>query len=524
MLIVSLTFVGYSNIDFDASQTSVLLLNRIGTDLIPSNTPPKLDSPFDMIESLITTENPYGAVINTTSQQHLDELFEAYSSPGDFILLLNRENPNVNNQVITFKKALRQHHPTSNIKAIYYDKTTDPEQLLKKLQEETLTKDIVIAIAEFSPSMDQNITDFHNHLAQNVFNTFDSDAATKLDTNDHLGIETLMSYLKDKDAMNADIWGMESNPDHTSFFVNFHKGLPSENERDLTILAFGDVMLGRHVRTLMERNGLDYPFRAIAGPENRFLKGSDIVFANLEGPIRGQGSKGGTSMVFAFNQDIAPLLKSYGFNLLSISNNHTYDKGADGYNETVQTLNENEIGWCGDYHYANPDSVYYGTLSDTKYAFICVQDVTVRLDIDETVRLITEVKSNVDYLIVSAHWGNEYQHTPNTSKQIEPAHKFIDAGADLILGHHPHVAQTIEVYKDRYIFYSLGNFIFDQYFSTATQQGLAAGIVLSKGDDGELETKVYYFPMQSKNSQPDHMPENSRGWLPEYLKTLQQQT
>ena len=117
---------------------------------------------------------------------------------------------------------------------------------------------------------------------------------------------------------------------------------------------------------------------------------------------------------------------------------------------------------------------------------------------EEIAKTIEQVKSSNPqaFLIVSIHWGEEYQ-LKNSISQQRLAHKMIDAGADLIIGHHPHVVQNIEIYKERLIFYSLGNFIFDQYFSKQTQQGLAVGV--------EVHPKEFVFrlfPIQSKLSQP----------------------
>ena len=97
------------------------------------------------------------------------------------------------------------------------------------------------------------------------------------------------------------------------------KQIKEPEDRNLTILAFGDIMLGRYVRVMMDENGLDYIFNGVSGPEE-FLPGgggdaggssADVIFGNLEGPISGQGKKGGTSLVFSFNEDIAPLLKNF---------------------------------------------------------------------------------------------------------------------------------------------------------------------------------------------------------------------
>ncbi len=307
------------------------------------------------------------------------------------------------------------------------------------------------------------------------------------------------------------------------------KQIKEPEDRNLTILAFGDIMLGRYVRVMMDENGADYIFNGINSPE-KFLQGAgyengaDVIFGNLEGPINGQGKKGGTSLVFSFNEDIAPLLKNFGFTLLSISNNHALDQGWKGRDTTISALENNELGWCGHPTDADPSSVYYSLVGQEKFAFVCFQDVTHKLDDEAAVELIKAIRPSVDYLIVSIHWGIEYKHKPDSKSQIEPGHAFIDAGADFVIGHHPHVVQSFEIYNGKVIFYSLGNFIFDQYWSKDTQEGLAIGIELDDtdgdgggwfGDYGDpFRTKINLFPIKIDKSQPRLMTEDERGkWI-----------
>ena len=107
--------------------------------------------------------------------------------------------------------------------------------------------------------------------------------------------------------------------------------------------------------------------------------------------------------------------------------------------------------------------------------------VGAKLDVKKAEAVVSALKGSVDWVIVSIHWGEEYDQYVNTAQQ-NLAHALIDRGADAIVGHHPHVVQGVEVYKNKPIFYSLGNFIFDQYFSVETQQGLAVSLEFS--DDG----------------------------------------
>lgn len=297
------------------------------------------------------------------------------------------------------------------------------------------------------------------------------------------------------------------------------KALDKEEKKvePVRILAFGDMMLGRYVRVLMDKNGLDYPFKNLPrGTE--FFPGADVVFGNLEGPIKGKGKKGGTSMVFNFGEDISPLLKDTGFNLLSIANNHAVDQGWTGRDTTIKSLEEAGLNWCGHPSEAAEESVYYGTYQEKKIAFVCFHDVTFKLEMDKANELIKQVRPNVDLLVVSIHWGIEYKNTADKKLQVEKGHQFIDAGADFIIGHHPHVVQNFEIYNGRFIFYSLGNFVFDQYWSQNTQKELAINITLDKKEDGKLKTMVHLIPMKSDYSQSRLMSEGEKKkWIEEFI-------
>lgn len=283
------------------------------------------------------------------------------------------------------------------------------------------------------------------------------------------------------------------------------------------ILAFGDMMLGRYVRILMDKNSMDYPFKNLPKGTD-FFQDADIVFGNLEGPIKGKGKKGGTAMVFSFGEDVAPLLKEVGFNLLSITNNHALDQGWDGRDSTIKALEDEDLGWCGHPSEAAKESVYYGTYHDKEIAFVCFQDVTFKLDMEKANALIKEVKSNVDLLVVSIHWGLEYKNTADKKLQVDKGHQFIDNGADFVIGHHPHVVQNFEVYNGKFIFYSLGNFVFDQYWSQNTQKELAINISFDQEEDGQLDTMVSLIPMKSDYSQSRLMTESEKKkWLEEFI-------
>ncbi len=266
-----------------------------------------------------------------------------------------------------------------------------------------------------------------------------------------------------------------------------------EEEEELTVMAFGDMMLGRYVRVLMDQNGKDYIFEGV----EELFDDADVLFANLEGPIKGEGKKGGTSMNFAFNEDIAPFLKEKGFDVLMVVNNHALDQGWDGRWSTMNELEDYGIGWCGHPTEADYDSVYKREKGGIEYAFVCFNDVGTNLDQEAAVTLVEDVSRDVDFTIVSIHWGVEYNHYPDNGMQVEPGREFVDAGADAVIGHHPHVVQGFEIYNDRPIFWSLGNFVFDQYWSVATQEELG---VLFTFSEEKISMKLH--PMKSELSKP----------------------
>jgi len=291
----------------------------------------------------------------------------------------------------------------------------------------------------------------------------------------------------------------------------------ADNPEKLTIMAFGDMMMGRYVRTLMDRKGMDYPFLRLDF-DTPFFGKADVRFANLEGPIKGKGFESGTSTTFGFNEDVAPFLKNYGFNVLSIANNHALDQHNDGRDSTVKAVEKEQIGWCGKIADTDEKNVYYSKIDNASYAFVCLNDVIYPLDRTKALELVKNVREKVDYLVISIHWGIEYSHRPNKNAQVDFGHALIENGADIIIGHHPHVVQSFENYKGKFIFYSLGNFIFDQYWSKDTQEELAIKIELDKDSDGKLATKVNLFPLKSERSQPRLLnTEENKNWLEKFI-------
>ncbi|MBU0707492.1 CapA family protein [Patescibacteria group bacterium] len=277
-------------------------------------------------------------------------------------------------------------------------------------------------------------------------------------------------------------------------------------KEDVTVIAVGDIMLGRYVETLMDKKGSTYPFEKISP----LLQSADLVIGNLEGPITiNHQQTPNNSLSFSFEPNSANILRQNNFDYVSLANNHTFDRGVNGYDNTVAVLKESGVSAFG--HPLEIDERYLQSKSidGHKILFIGLNATRPDFDQQETTDIISNVSAEQDvFTIISIHWGSEYQTTSN-QRQRDLAHALIDRGADLILGHHPHVTQELELYKDRLIVYSLGNFIFDQYFSEETQQGLALSFTLKDGT-----VKYMLNPLASHQSQPELMDESdSQEWL-----------
>lgn len=284
----------------------------------------------------------------------------------------------------------------------------------------------------------------------------------------------------------------------------------------VTLVAVGDVMLARKVNRLMAVQGDTYPFARL-GEE---FEDADITFGNLESPLSVRGKAlPGKGICFRARPEMAGELARQGFDVLSIANNHALDYDATAFLDTRDALRGAgikpvgggaNIGEARQLVVLERKGLRLGFLAYTDMAdlffhpqyprrFRATPDLAgvaplVEEDIKED---IAANRDKVDILIVSLHWGTEYSQVP-TAEQRRMARELVDTGADIILGHHPHVLQGIEVYKDGLIAYSLGNFIFDQDHKLITRQGLMLKVQLSP--QGVEEVVVY--PIFIEQSQP----------------------
>jgi len=221
------------------------------------------------------------------------------------------------------------------------------------------------------------------------------------------------------------------------------------------------------------------PFRKIAP----LMAASDITFVNLESPFSDQGRYLDTGLIFHAAPEMIAGLQLAGVSIASTANNHARDCGPHGVEFTVAWLRSHGIEPLGSSE--SESRTHQGVVlarNGVRFGFLGYtydqqngnwHDVDTRIamtDLTALCRDVTALRKRADVVIVSMHNGIEYMPKPNKA-QIAFAHAAIDAGATLVIGHHPHVVQPEEKYKGGLIFYSLGNLVFDQYQREATQHG-----------------------------------------------------
>lgn len=238
----------------------------------------------------------------------------------------------------------------------------------------------------------------------------------------------------------------------------------------ISLVAAGDVMLDRGVAKRIQANGLDWPFEKVAP----VIRSADLAFCNLECPLSADGQKIHKPVCFKANPAYAKGVAGAGFDVVSIANNHSLDCGREGLVETIRALDRAGIAHGGggkDLESASAPVIK--DIGGVRVAFLVrnmvfPEAVWYRTDVPTIAGMdqskiedeIHAAKSKADVVIVSVHWGVEYRQHPEDWQKVL-AHRMIDAGASLVLGHHPHTVQPVERYHGGVIAYSLGNFVFD---------------------------------------------------------------
>ncbi|MBN2201571.1 CapA family protein, partial [bacterium] len=289
----------------------------------------------------------------------------------------------------------------------------------------------------------------------------------------------------------------------------------------MTVAAVGDVMLAGSALPFIERFGPDYPFDST----RTLLQSADFAIANLEAPIGTGGRPFQKTYTFRVPPGFAGGLRNAGFDVLNLANNHILDYGVQPFRQTLRILDSLGIAACGagmnrraaeagaivvrggwkaaflGFSLTYPDA-FWATASRPGTAFAVKERIAAAID---------SLRPAADLVIVSFHWGKELHRTPQPY-QREFAHAAIDAGADFVIGHHPHVLQGFELYRGKPIAYSLGNFAFGSksvscregalFLASFDSSGFAGGQVIPLCVDYR---KVQYQPRPMTGAAADRL-------------------
>jgi len=281
------------------------------------------------------------------------------------------------------------------------------------------------------------------------------------------------------------------------FGEHLEKEKPEKQDLETKILHFGDLMLGRGVKRSID-SGVN-PFEYISSfiHEGEFHE----VVANLEGPFTDSEDCQVKPYSFRFNPAHAVLLVDAGITGVSLANNHSNDCYEPGTHDTRRILQEVGVDTFGD----DANSLDKGSLwySEKTGVVFLGFDMTLGLQsVHDMVRRIQGATETGERVVVHIHWGNEYELAPHEHER-ETAQLFVDSGVSLIIGHHPHVIQPAEIIGETPVFYSLGNFVFDQD-TPETQTGYALEERLKKDVESGviIERQFTVYPYRITGHRP----------------------
>lgn len=272
-----------------------------------------------------------------------------------------------------------------------------------------------------------------------------------------------------------------------------------------TLLAVGDIFpanLGYHngigiCGTFQKHNGSIWKDDMV-----NCLSKADIAIANLEGPIIPDSNKA-AKISFAGCKEFITFLKEVGIDIVSIANNHIMEQGEQGFHYTIDQLKKNQIHIIG--QAGINSNIFFYKVNDMTIAFAsfnAIADNSIgeplyQVFSEEVVLATLKDMQQFDFRVLSLHWGDEYIHIPSIN-QINMAKKFIDNGANIIIGHHPHVIQPVMEYNKGLVFFSLGNYLFDMIYKNNVRYGLISYINFY--NDKTIDYQIQGIKIQSNYS------------------------
>lgn len=313
------------------------------------------------------------------------------------------------------------------------------------------------------------------------------------------------------------------------FLVSVPSYSTSEADDILTISMVGDILLDGSVKRFIGKNGIDYPWKEV----QEYFKASDLTIGNLETSITDRNVKWeGKKYNFKAPSEVLKGLKDSGIEVVTIANNHVIDYGHDGLIDTMKNLDKYDVKYAGagknkkeaiegvilekkgikvgilSFSRVIPDMKWYA--KDNRAGIVSAYDPYI----NEMLESIKEMKKEADIVILSIHWGVERSTSPR-KEELAVAKKAIDSGVDIVMGHHPHVLQGIEIYREKPIFYSLGNFVFGSWDKINSKTAIGQVVIKDK-----KVSDVKIIPCKIVNCRPVPLENEEKVNLIDYMRNL----
>jgi len=400
---------------------------------------------------------------------------------------------------------LKQTFPSAELVPIIIKDKTSKEDVdkLSNLIIDNCKDCLLVSSVDFSHYCPRAIAKSHDSFSIQALENLNQDNIWRAETDSPQSLYLAMSVAKNKgdsfhlfynqnsaDATNDD------NVEVTSVVAGYYSSEKSTSkiEPSTSFVIAGDAMFDRDVWNNFNSKGLKTIFDKFG---TRPFQGSDLSLINLEGPISLDpitGTRSRESMSFNFSPLIPSVLNYININSVSLANNHTNNAGISGFENTKTVLKKANINYFGQPVGFGAESVLRieGPIPVSVIGIMALSN----FDEQSMEARIKEEKSAGRFVIIFPHWGQEYKEG-HVYSQEEFAKKWITSGADMIVGGHPHVVEDFEIIDKKPVVYSLGNFVFDQYFSKETQEGLILAGSISKD-----KITLSFLPTKSIKTQP----------------------
>lgn len=401
---------------------------------------------------------------------------------------------------------IKDSFPNSQVIPLIFKTKTPKDEILKvhNLLKENCDNCLMIASVDFSHYQPALLANLHDDLTERALKNLDTSlllSKAEVDSPESLAllVEWAESHATTRFVVknHTNSGELANNPDTettTHFFGWYETGELALAENSVSFIIGGDMMFGRMIAHSYLGDGLSKVLDQLG---NRVFWGTDAGIINLEGPISETPVPDTTNpnnLRFNFPPETIKALQDIKVSAVSLANNHTADNGTPGIETTRRLLKEAKIQPLGGPNASDTTEIVTIQGNNLTLSVIGVNAVFSKPDIKPFIKQLKEKQNN--RILVFPHWGSEYvyKHSP-TQEQL--AHDWIDAGADIVIGAHPHVIQDTELYKGKPIIYSIGNFVFDQTFSSETQQGL---FIAGQFKDNRLE--LFALPHKSTKYKP----------------------